>query len=69
MALTKSVAAVDEWAEVVTNSVREGATTDISANYSTLLHIICAISSETAHTGTLIRVEISSDTSGDEIVS
>ena len=53
MALTKSVEAVDEWAEISQNTVREGDTKDISANYSTLLHIICAISNETAHTGTL----------------
>lgn len=66
MALTKSVAAVDEWAEVAQNAVREGATTDISACYEAALHIDVALSSETAHTGSKIAVEVSSNTSGDE---
>ena len=66
MAITKSVAAVDEWAEVAQNTVREGATTDISGCYSVILYIDCCLSSATAHTGTEIIIEISSNTSGDE---
>ena len=65
-AVTKSVAAVDEWAAVAQNAVREGATTDISANYSTSLHIDLAVTSSTAHTGTKIEIQVSSNTSGDE---
>lgn len=66
MALTKSVASVDEWAEVAQNTVREGATTDVSDCYAVELHIYCCISSTTAHTGTEIIVQVSSNTSGDE---
>lgn len=63
---TKTVAAVDEWAEVAQNAVREGAATSIATGYSATLHIDVAISSVTAHTGTRIRIQISSETSGDE---
>ncbi|MFX0211641.1 MAG: hypothetical protein ACFFDT_37035 [Candidatus Hodarchaeota archaeon] len=66
MALTKSVALVDEWVEVAQNAVREGATTDVSGNYSSALHIDIALSSATAHTGSKIEVQVSSNTSGDE---
>ena len=66
MALTKSVTAVDEWAEIAQNAVREGATIDVSGNYETVLHIIAALSTETAHTGTKIEIQVSSNTSGDE---
>ena len=62
----KSVAAVDEWAEIAQNAVREGATTDISGNYETLLHIDIALSDATAHNGTKIEVQLSSNTTGDE---
>lgn len=65
-ALTKAVAAVDEWAEVAQNSVREGATVDVSGYYQATLHIAYALSSETAHTGSMIKVQGSSATSGDE---
>ncbi|MHA2067700.1 MAG: hypothetical protein ACXABY_25340 [Candidatus Thorarchaeota archaeon] len=66
MALTKSVAAVDEWAEVAQNAVREGTIVDVSGCYSALLHIFCCLSTTTAHTGTEIIVQVSSNTSGDE---
>jgi len=66
MALTKSVAAVDEWAEVAQNATREGAEVDISDCYSAMLHIDVALSSATAHTGSEIIVQISSNTTGDE---
>lgn len=65
-ALTKSVAAVDEWAETAQNAVREGATTDVSGCYGASLHISIALTSETAHTGTKIEIQLSSNTSGDE---
>ena len=65
-ALTKSTAAVDEWAEVAQNAVREGATTDVSGCYEATLHIDVALSSATAHTGSMIVVQVSSNTSGDE---
>jgi len=65
-AVTKSTAAVDEWAEVAQNAVREGATTDVSGAYDAMLHISVALSTETAHTGSKIEVQISSNTSGDE---
>lgn len=65
-ALTKTQAAVDEWASVAQNAVREGATTDISGNYTTVLHIDMALTSATAHTGTKIEVQVSSNDTGDE---
>ena len=63
---TKSVAAVDEWALVAQNALREGATTDVSGAYDVILHIDIALNTETAHTGTVIEVQISSETAGDE---
>ncbi len=63
---TKSVAAVDEWAEVAQNAVREGVTTDVSGNYQTTLIIDVCLSTVTAHTGTDVIVQVSSNTSGDE---
>lgn len=65
-ALSKSVGAVDEWAEIAQNAVREGATTDVSTYYQATLHIAYGLSSEVAHTGTKISVQGSSTTSGDE---
>jgi hypothetical protein len=65
-ALTKAVAAVDAWAEVVAGAGREGATVDISANYETTLYIDAALSEAAAEAiGATIYVEISSNTSGD----
>lgn len=66
MALTKSVAAVDEWANIAQNAVREGATTDVTGCYSASLHIDIALTSAVAHTGTKIAVQASSNTTGDE---
>lgn len=66
MALTKSVAAVDDWEEIAQNTVREGAVIDVSGLYAGTLHIDVAISNTTAHTGTKIEVQISSNTTGDE---
>lgn len=66
MALTKSVATVDEWAEIAQDAVREGAITDVSGCYSAIIHVDIGLSSTTAHTGTKIAVQISSNTSGDE---
>lgn len=65
-ALTITPSAVDEWAEVAQNAVREGATTTISDSYGTVMHVEWGLSTETAHTGTKIETQISSNTSGDE---
>lgn len=66
MALTKAVAAVDACQEIAQNTVLEGAIVDVSACYSAALHIDFALSNATAHTGTRIKVQVSSATSGDE---
>ena len=66
MSITKSQAAVDAWADIAQNTVREGATVDVSGNYDHILHIDMALSNATAHTGTEIIVQISSSTSTDE---
>lgn len=64
---TKSALEVDAWAEVAQNTVREGATVDVSAAYSYVLHIDMALSNTTAQTnGAKIEVQVSSNTSGDE---
>lgn len=64
---TKSVTAVDEWASIAQNAVREGATTDVSGDYDVILHIDVALTTGgTAHTGTKVDIQISSNTSGDE---
>lgn len=66
MALTKAVAAVDEWAEVAQNAAREGATVALATYYEAILSIWCCLSTTTAHTGTKIKVQVSANTAGDE---
>jgi hypothetical protein len=67
MALTKTAnTTIDDWFEINQDSVREGATYDVSDCYSSALHIDIALSSETAHAGTKIDIQISSNTTGDE---
>ena len=64
MALTKSTAEVDAWAEIAQAGFREGANTDVSDSYGATLHIDCAIAEEAvAHTGTEVIVQIGTDTS------
>jgi hypothetical protein len=65
-AINKDVAAVDEWAAVAQNAVREGATTNIATYYACSLHIDVAITSTTLHAGTKVVVQVSSNTTGDE---
>lgn len=62
MALTKSTAEIDAWAEIAQAGIREGVNTDVSDMYAATLHIDCALSSTTAHTGTEIIVQIGTDT-------
>lgn len=62
MALTKSTAEVDAWAEIAQAGFREGVNTDVSDSYSATLHIDVALSSTTAHTGTEIIVQVGTDT-------
>ncbi len=62
MALTKTTAEVDAWAEIAQAGIREGANTDVSDAYSSTLHIDCALSTTTAHTGTEIIVQVGTDT-------
>ncbi len=65
-AQTKSTTAVDEWAEVAQNAVREGATIDVSGDFAVQIHISVALTAETAHTGSKIEIQTSGNTSGDE---
>jgi len=62
MALTKTTAEVDAWAEVAAQGKRLGAEVDVTDAYEATLHIDCALSSTTAHTGTEIIVQTSSST-------
>ena len=65
-AFTKTRTQVDEWAEVAQNSFREGAVIDISGSYSTGVTVSWAVTTETAHTGTGMEIQVSMNTSGDE---
>lgn len=65
MALTKAVSSIDVWAEIAQNSYREGAAADLTDSYDAVLIVDCALSSTTAHTGTEIICQVSSNTSGD----
>lgn len=70
MSITKSVAAVDAWAEVTAGTVREGATVDVSDCYDCQLHIdVCLAEAGAEAIGATIRVEVSSATSGDSFWS
>lgn len=62
MPLTKLTDEVDSWAEIAQAGFREGANFNVSDSYSATLHIDCALSSITAHTGTEIIVQIGTDT-------
>lgn len=58
MALAKSNAAVDEWANIVAAAIREGATIDLSGNYGHVLNIAVAQIEAVAHAnGVLVTVE------------
>ena len=65
MAVTTVGAAVDVWAEIAQNAVREGTPADISGALEATLYVDAALSSTTAHTGTEILVQVSSAASGD----
>jgi len=62
MALTKTAAGVDAWQEINQNDVLLGAEIGIEGGYGIHLHIKCALSSTTAHTGTEIIVQVGTDT-------
>lgn len=66
MATTKTVASVDEWAAIAQNAVREGAVIDLSTVFGASLNINLAVSGTSAHTGTKIEIQVSSNSSGDE---
>lgn len=67
--ITKSGAAIDAWAEVLQNAIREGAIFDVSGNYGHGVHIDLALTSEVAHTGSEIIIQISSSSGDDEFWS
>lgn len=66
MALTKTFVSVDAWALLTQNTIREGATIDVSDAYTSTLSVYVAIVSGISHGGTKIQVQVSSNTSGDE---
>ncbi len=55
-----------EWTVIAAQGFLETGAIDLSAAYSALLHIDCAISSTTAHTGTEIIVQVRSEAALDE---
>ena len=66
MAKTETGAIIDAWAEVAQNAIREGAAESIATAYESLVTVDVALSSTAAHTGTLVIVETSEQTSGDD---
>lgn len=66
MALTKAVEAITDWTAVAQNTVGESGTLDCSGHYGTELHIQAFLDTTTAHTGTKFKIQVSSNTSGDE---
>jgi hypothetical protein len=67
MALTKTATTeMDAWAEVSQAGTRVGTKQDLAVNYDSTIHVDVALSSTTAHTGTEVIVQISSDTSDAE---
>jgi len=66
MALTKAVSSVIDWTAVAQNAVAKSTVLDVSGHYATELHIQAALDTTTAHTGTRIIVQCSSNTSGNE---
>lgn len=66
MAPTKTDAILDACQEIAQNTLVEGATVDISDAYLAELAIQLALTTETAHTGTKVIVQVSTETSGDE---
>jgi len=66
MAISKSVAEIDAWAEVAAASVREGAVHDCSTYYAATLFVDAALSSTNAMgTAPEIIVEVSTADTGD----
>jgi hypothetical protein len=54
---TYTESSVIAWQEIAQNAVLETGSIDASASWDTTLHIFCALSSTTAHTGTEIIVQ------------
>ena len=66
MAKTLSTVAVDACQEIAQNTILEGTTKDVSSYYDCIMQIWWALSNATAHTGTKVKVQYSTATSGDE---
>ncbi len=66
MALTKATTALDACQEIAQNTILEGTIEEVSDAFDAVLYIWWALTNATAHTGTKVKVQISTDTSGDE---
>jgi hypothetical protein len=65
--ITKSTAEIDAWANILVNTVREGATVDISDCYRASLHInVALLGASSPYQGTKVMIQVSSSISGDE---
>lgn len=62
----KAVAQIQDWTAVAQNTVAKSATYDFSGKHAGILHVQAALDTTTAHTGTRMIVQISSNTTGDE---
>lgn len=66
MAKALTTVAIDATQEVAQGAILEGNTQDVSSYYGAILQVWYALTNATAHTGTRIIVEYSTDSSGDE---
>ena len=67
MALTIAGSEIDAWALNATNTVRIGATVDVSDSYQSILHIDMALGTDaTPHIGTRVLVQCSSSSADNE---
>ena len=64
--VTKAVEGLQDWTAVAQNTIGESATLDCADQFITELHIQAFLDTTTAHTGTKFKVQVSSNTTGDE---
>lgn len=66
MAITKVIEGITDWTAVAQNTIGESGTLNCASHYATELHIQAGLDTTTAHTGTKFKIQVSSNTAGDE---
>ncbi len=64
--IAKAVAQIQDWTAVAQNTVTKSTVFEFDGKHDGILNIQAALDTVTAHTGTKIIVQVSSNTSGDE---